>query len=77
MEVALDTTVVRFRELHPDEIERYLDAEPAFDCAGGFKVEGLGIGLFDAIASDDPTALVGLPLIALCRMLRGAGYRMP
>jgi septum formation protein len=74
---ALDTTTVRFRTLQPDEIERYVDAEQPLDCAGSFKSEGLGIALFDAIDSQDPTALVGLPLIALSKMLREAGFPLP
>lgn len=64
---------VRFRELHDDEIERYLRAEQPYDCAGSAKSEGLGISLLDSIENDDPTALVGLPLIRTCRMLRAAG----
>jgi len=75
--VAADRTVVRFRRLSPAEIERYVDAEQPFDCAGSFKCEGLGIALFDAIESSDPTALVGLPLIALCGLLREAGFALP
>jgi septum formation protein len=74
---ALDITTVRFRTLRDGDIERYLAAEPAFDCAGSFKCEGLGITLFDEIQSRDPTALIGLPLIALCRLLRDAGYQLP
>lgn len=74
---ALDTTTVRFRELSGDEIERYVDAEQPLDCAGSFKSEGLGIALFDAIETRDPTALVGLPLIALATMLRQAGFQLP
>lgn len=74
---AIDTTLVRFRTLDHAEIERYVDAEPPFDCAGSFKSEGLGIALFDAIESQDPTALVGLPLIATARLLRQAGYALP
>lgn len=74
---ALDTTTVRFRVLTPAEIERYVDAEQPFDCAGSFKAEGLGIVLFEAIESRDPTALVGLPLIALAGMLREAGFELP
>jgi septum formation protein len=74
---ALDTTVVRFRDLHSDEIARYVDAEQPFDCAGSFKSEGLGIALFDAIESRDPTALIGLPLIATARLLREAGFALP
>lgn len=76
-ESAVDTTRVRLRELGDDEIARYLQAEPAFDCAGSFKAEGLGIALFDAIDSRDPTALVGLPLIATARLLRKAGFAVP
>jgi septum formation protein len=75
--LALDTTRVRLRTLAADEIGRYLDAEMPFDCAGSFKSEGLGITLFDAIESLDPTALVGLPLIATARLLRQAGWPLP
>ena len=64
---------VVFRELGDDAIERYLRIEQPYDCAGSAKSEGLGIALLEAIDSDDPTALVGLPLIRTCRMLRGAG----
>ncbi len=74
---AVDTTVVRFRTLQKNEIERYVDAENPLDCAGSFKAEGLGISLFESIDSRDPTALVGLPLIAVARMLRQAGYLLP
>ena len=72
-----DITTVRFRDLAEAEIERYVDVEQPFDCAGSFKSEGLGITLFEAIESTDPTALVGLPLIALSRMLREAGFDLP
>ena len=74
---ALDDTIVRFRALSADEIERYVDREQPYDCAGSFKSEGLGITLFDAIESGDPTALVGLPLIATARLLREAGFALP
>lgn len=74
---AMDTTVVSFRDLQRDEIERYVDAEQPLDCAGSFKCEGLGITLFEYIESRDPTALVGLPLIALSKMLREAGFPLP
>lgn len=74
---ASDTTTVRFRTLGNDEIARYVDAEQPFDCAGSFKSEGLGIVLFDAIESQDPTALIGLPLIATARLLRQAGFVLP
>lgn len=68
---------VRFRLLTDDEIERYLRKEQPYDCAGSAKSEGLGISLLDAIDSDDPTALVGLPLIRTCRLLRQAGLQVP
>lgn len=64
---------VRFRDLGDAEIESYLRAEAPYDCAGSAKSEGLGIALLDSIESDDPTALVGLPLIRTARMLRAAG----
>ncbi len=64
---------VRFRDLRDEEIEHYLRAEQPYDCAGSAKSEALGIALLDAIESDDPTALVGLPLIRTCELLRGAG----
>lgn len=70
----LDTTTVAFRSLSRDEIERYVDHEQPWDCAGSFKVEGLGIALFESVESTDPTALIGLPLIATCRLLRDAGF---
>ncbi|ODS64712.1 MAG: septum formation protein Maf [Arenimonas sp. SCN 70-307] len=73
----LDLTVVRFRILSGEEIARYVDAEQPFDCAGSFKCEGLGITLFEAIETRDPTALVGLPLIALSAALRAAGFTLP
>jgi len=72
-----DATTVRFRRLDAGEIARYIDAEAPLDSAGSFKSEGLGIALFDAIESRDPTALVGLPLIATTRLLRKAGFRVP
>ena len=74
-----DTAVVRtvFRSLNDAEIERYLRAEEPYDCAGSAKSEGLGITLLDAIESDDPTALIGLPLIRTARLLRAAGVVLP
>jgi septum formation protein len=75
--VAVDLTTVQFRSLADDEIERYVRTERPFDCAGSFKAEGLGIALFEHIHSNDPTALVGLPLIALARLLRLAGLALP
>jgi septum formation protein len=72
-----DRTRVSFRSLQPDEIERYLEREKPFDCAGAFKAESLGITLFEHISSEDPTALVGLPLIRTAEMLRRAGFQLP
>jgi septum formation protein len=74
---AMDVTRVRFRRLDDSEIARYVDAEQPFDCAGSFKSEGLGIALFEAIETRDPTALVGLPLISTAGLLRRAGYALP
>lgn len=65
-----------FRNLTDDEIENYLRIEAPYDCAGSAKSEGLGIALLDAIDSDDPTALIGLPLIRTCQMLRAAGLAL-
>jgi len=67
---------VQFRDLSDTEIEHYLQAEKPYDCAGSAKSEGSGISLLDAIDNDDPTALVGLPLIRTCRMLRAAGLNL-
>ncbi len=73
----VDTTTVVFRELSASEIARYVAREQPFDCAGGFRAEGFGIALFDCIESQDPTALIGLPLIWLAGALRGAGFQLP
>ncbi|MCU7373324.1 Maf family nucleotide pyrophosphatase [Paucibacter sp. O1-1] len=67
---------VRFRTLSIAEIENYLRAEQPYDCAGSAKAEGLGIALLSSIESDDPTALIGLPLIRTCRLLRQAGIEL-
>ena len=74
---ALDHTRVVFRELTDAEIDRYLERERPLDCAGSFKSEAAGITLFERIESVDPTALIGLPLIALVRLLREAGFPLP
>nr|WP_314708609.1 Maf family nucleotide pyrophosphatase [uncultured Comamonas sp.] len=74
-DIAVIKTV--FRDLTDEEIERYLRAEQPYDCAGSAKSEGLGISLLDAIHSDDPTALIGLPMIRTCRMVRAAGIQLP
>lgn len=73
----LDLSRVRLRELPGWEIERYLAAEDALDCAGALKLEGLGISLCEHIESADPTALIGLPLIATARLLRARGFDIP
>lgn len=75
-ETLLAPVRVRFRPLSDEAIENYLQAEQPYDCAGSAKSEGLGIALLDAIDSDDPTALIGLPLIRTCRMLEAAGIRL-
>ncbi len=67
---------VRFRDLSDTEIENYLHAEQPYDCAGSAKSEGLGIALLQSIDSDDPTALIGLPLIRTCELLRAAGIEL-
>ena len=74
---ALDVTTVQFRNLSTAEIERYLKAESVLDCAGSFKCEGLGISLFESIRSEDPTGLIGLPLISVRRLLAQAGIALP
>jgi septum formation protein len=73
----LDTTTVTFRSLSEAEVRRYVAREQPFDCAGGFKVEALGITLFERIEGSDPTALIGLPLIWVASALRTAGYLLP
>lgn len=70
-------TYVRFRDLGDDEIRRYVEKEQPLDCAGSAKSEGLGITLLESLSGDDPTALIGLPLIALSRMLRAEGVLLP
>lgn len=77
IQVAQVPTVVHFRTLNLDAITRYINKDKPLDCAGGFRAEGLGISLFERINSDDPTALIGLPLIALTRLLSQAGITVP
>ena len=72
-----EATEVRFRALTDSEIERYLEREQPYHCAGSAKVEGLGISLLEYMRGDDPNALIGLPLIALCELLRQAGVAVP
>ncbi len=73
----IDTTEVVFRDLTSAEIERYVATEMPLNCAGSFMSEGLGITLFSAIRNQDPTALMGLPLIKLCEFLREEGIALP
>ncbi len=73
---ALAQVEVRFRPLSDADIEAYLRAEQPYDCAGSAKSEGLGIALLEAIHSDDPTALIGLPLIRTCQLIQAAGLRL-
>lgn len=75
MKTDIDRCAVYFRSLSDQEIERYVDRERPFDCAGGFKSEGLGIVLFEKFEGEDPSALVGLPLIRLARLLTSFGVR--
>jgi septum formation protein len=70
-------TEVTFRKLPDDVLKSYLLAEEPYDCAGSAKSEGLGISLLESIKSDDPTALIGLPLVALTGLLRDAGFVIP
>ena len=76
VQTALAPVRVRFRDVTDSEIENYLRLETPYDCTGSARSEGLGIALLDAIDSDDPSALVGLPLIRTCRMLRAAGLQL-
>ncbi|NIW24108.1 MAG: septum formation protein Maf [Gammaproteobacteria bacterium] len=69
----VDTTEVRFRQRSTEQLQQYLEREQPYDCAGGFKIEGLGISLFEAIETRDPTALIGLPLIWLTGVLAELG----
>jgi len=73
----INETRVQFRDLSRSEIIRYVDKEQAFDCAGGFKMERLGLCLMTTVTSDDPSALMGLPLIQLCAFLRELGVELP
>lgn len=75
-QVDLASVRVKFRDLTDAEIENYLQIEKPYDCAGSAKSEGLGIALLESIDNDDPTALIGLPLIRTARMLRAAGVKL-
>lgn len=75
--VGIVPTRLEYRVLTPSEIERYVDRDKPFDCAGAMRSEGLGIALLKSLSSDDPTALIGLPLIRVAEWLRAAGFRIP
>ena len=75
-QLSLASVCVKFRDLTDEEIENYLQIEKPYDCAGSAKSEGLGIALLQSIDSDDPTALIGLPLIRTCQMIRAAGIQL-
>lgn len=77
MFTAVDTTRVVFRAIDRAEIDRYLVRDEPLDCAGSFRVEAAGVALFERIETTDPTALVGLPMISVCRLLRQAGVSAP
>lgn len=76
-QVTVEPFDVTFRQLNDEQIDRYLRREQPYDCAGSFKMEGLGITLFTALRGDDPNSLIGLPLIRLCDMLAEEGVRLP
>ena len=75
-QASLAAVKVRFRQLSDEAIENYLQTEQPYDCAGSAKSEGLGIALLESIDSDDPTALIGLPLIRTCQLIEAAGIRL-
>ena len=77
IEVATEVARLRVRALTRDEAERYVAADRPLDCAGSYKIESLGIALFDRIEASDHSAIVGLPLLAVCRMLRARGFALP
>lgn len=77
LQLTTEITEVSFRHLNEQQIDRYLQREQPFDCAGSFKVEGLGISLFTAVRGDDPNALIGLPLIRLVEFLGYEGIAIP
>ena len=77
VETALDIHLMRLRALTDAEVHRYVQRERPIDCAGSYKIESLGISLVESIEGKDFTAIVGLPLIALCKLLRDAGFEVP
>lgn len=77
IENAKDIHQMTMRGLSPDEIQRYVEADMPLDCCGSYKIECLGISLFDSIQGSDFTAIVGLPLLSVSRLLRDAGFKLP
>jgi septum formation protein len=77
VETSLDTHVIRLRALTDAEVHRYVQRERPLDCAGSYKIESLGISLVESLAGEDFTAVIGLPLISLCKLLRAAGFEVP
>ena len=77
IQTALVPVIVHMRNYNDVQIERYLRAEQPYDCAGSARIEGLGITLVEKLEGDDPNALIGLPLIALCEMMRHEGWDLP
>jgi len=75
-QVSVETYTTQFRELSDEQIWQYIEREPALDCAGGFKMEGLGIALFKQLKGDDPNTLIGLPLIKLIDMFKQEGLEL-
>ena len=71
------TDIVRMGQFSDAQIDRYLEAERPYDCTGSARIEGLGITLVEKLEGEDPTSLIGLPLLALCRMLRSQGLELP
>lgn len=72
-----DVTRLTMRRLTRSEIERYVAADEPFDCAGSYKLESRGIALFESLESEDHSAITGLPLLAVCRLLRQVGFAVP
>jgi septum formation protein len=77
VETALDVHTIALRPLSDAEVRRYVQRERPLDCAGSYKIESLGVSLVDSIDGQDATAIIGLPLIALCQLLRAAGFEVP
>lgn len=77
VQTAVDVHHMHMRALEPDELRRYVQADQPLDCCGSYKIESLGISLFQTIEGDDFTAITGMPMMALCRLLRADGFAIP